>query len=412
MQLRLLETNSQEIAEWVVRETGAVSAKANFEVGATVAELLQSAALATRPQGEVLPSPSPERLNFALRVPIGVVGVITPWNFPLILAMRSVAPALAVGNAVILKPDPQTPVSGGIVIARLFQEAGLPPGILNVLPGNAEVGEAIVTHPAIRMITFTGSSDVGRRVGELAGRNLKRVLLELGGNNALIVLDDCDVDVASSAGAWGSFFHQGQICMAAGRHIVSRKVATKYADALSQRAEKLAVGDPYREKQVALGPIINQKQRDKIHRIVTQTVSEGATLRTGGSYQQQFYKPTVLAGVTETMPAFQEEIFGPVAPITIAEDEEDAIRLANATQYGLVAAIQTGSLDRGLAISRRLNAGMVHVNDQTINNLPYAPFGGLGQSGNGSRFGSTTNLDEFTEWRWVTAGSRQISYPF
>ena len=250
---RTLEDHSAEIAEWIVRETGSVQGKADFEIGLALAELHQAAALVTQPIGHVLPAAAPDRLNLAVRVPFGVVGVIAPWNFPLILGMRSVAPALALGNAVVLKPDPQTPVSGGVVIARLFQEAGLPAGLLSVIPGGADVGEAVVTNPRVRMMTFTGSSAVGRRVGELAGRHLKRAALELGGNNAMIVLDDCDIEAASSAGAWGSFLHQGQICMTTGRHIVMRSVAERYAAALAERARRLPVGDPFRNKQVALG---------------------------------------------------------------------------------------------------------------------------------------------------------------
>ncbi len=409
---RTLEDHSAEIAEWIVRETGSVQGKADFEIGLALAELHQAAALVTQPIGHVLPSAAPDRLNLAMRVPFGVVGVIAPWNFPLILGMRSVAPALALGNAVVLKPDPQTPVSGGVVIARLFQEAGLPAGLLSVIPGGADVGEAVVTNPRVRMVTFTGSSAVGRRVGELAGRHLKRAALELGGNNAMIVLDDCDIDAASSAGAWGSFLHQGQICMTTGRHIVMRSVAERYAAALAERARRLPVGDPFRNKQVALGPIINARQIEKIHRIVTETVGAGAKVRAGGTYEKQFYQPTVLTEVTPEMPAFREEIFGPVAPITIVEDENEAVRVANATEYGLVAAVRTGSLTRGMAIARRLKTGMVHVNDQTVNNLSYAPFGGTGASGNGFRFGSLSNGDEFTELRWVTAGGQQLSYPF
>jgi benzaldehyde dehydrogenase (NAD) len=409
---RLLEANAVEIAQWIVRETGAVQSKADFEVQLAADEIHQAAGLPTQPCGYLLPGPRPDRLNMALRLPLGVVGVIAPWNFPLILGIRSVAPALALGNAVVLKPDPQTPVTGGVAIARLFEEAGLPEGLLSVVPGGVDVGEALVTDPSVRMITFTGSTLAGRRVGELAGKNLKRVMLELGGNNAMIVLDDCDVALAASAGAWGSFLHQGQICMSTGRHIVHRSVAEAYIDTITAKAKALRVGDPYRNREVELGPIINKKQVDRIHSIVTDSIAAGAELRTGGTYEGPFYKPTVLSNITQDMPAFKDEIFGPVAPVAVVQDEEEAINLANASDYGLVAAIQTGSLQRGLEIARRLRAGIVHVNDQTLNNVAYAPFGGVGQSGNGSRFGSQSSLDEFTEWRWVTAGSRSPQYPF
>src|ERR1700733_6935032 len=408
---RIIEANAPEITEWIIRETGGVPAKAGYEVAIAVGELHHSAALLTQPIGQILPSADPARMSLARRVPVGVVAVITPWNVPLVLAMRSVAPALALGNAVVLKPDPQTPVCGGVLLARIFEEAGLPAGLLAVLPGGADVGETLVTAPAARLVTFTGSSAVGRRVGELAGRNLKKVSLELGGNSPMLVLDDCDLDAASSAGAWGSFLHQGQVCMATSRHIVLRSVANAYMEKLAARAAALPVGDPFR-KEVAIGPLINEKQLKRLHGIVTDSVAAGANLVTGGTHDGLFYKPTVLGDVASGTRAFQEEIFGPVAPVTIAEDDDHAIELANSTGYGLAAAVQTGSVERGMKVARKLKAGMVHVNDQTIADHPGIPMGGMGQSGNGARFGSTTNLDEFTEWQWVTVSGKPARYPF
>jgi benzaldehyde dehydrogenase (NAD) len=408
---RLIEENAPEIISWIIRETGGVTAKAGYEIAMATGELYYSAALLTQPIGQILPSADPERMSLARRVPVGVVSVITPWNVPLVLSMRSVAPALALGNAVVLKPDPQTPVCGGFLLARVFEEAGLPAGLLSVLPGGAEVGEALVTAPVVRLVTFTGSSAVGRRVGELAGRNLKKVSLELGGNSPMLVLDDCDLDAASSAGAWGSFLHQGQVCMATSRHIVLRSVADAYLQKLAARAAALPVGDPFRS-EVAIGPLINEKQLNKVHGIVTDSVAAGADLVTGGTHEKLFYKPTVLGGVTKESRAFQEEIFGPVAPVTIAEDDDHAVELANSTGYGLAAAVQTGDVDRGMRVARKLKAGMVHINDQTIADHPGIPMGGMGQSGNGARFGSTTNLDEFTEWQWVTVSGKPARYPF
>jgi benzaldehyde dehydrogenase (NAD) len=407
----LFEAHRDVLVEWIVRETGGVPGKAQTEMAGTIGELYHSAALLIEPQGHLLPSTDVARMSLARRVPLGVVGVITPWNFPLLLAMRSVAPALALGNAVVLKPDPQTPITGGAVLARIFEEAGLPAGLFHVINGGADVGEALVTAPGVRLITFTGSSAVGRRVGELAGRHLKKVSLELGGKSPLIVLDDADIDAAASAGAWGSFLHQGQICMAAGRHIVLRQVADAYVESLADRAKRLPVGDPHRE-QVAIGPIINRKQIQRVHELVTQTVQAGASLLAGGSHEGPYYKPTVLAGVRQGMPAYQHEIFGPVAPVVVADDEEHAIALANDTEYGLSGAVYTASLERGLRVARAIRAGMVHVNDQTISDLPGIPMGGMGASGNGSRFGSTTNWDEFTEWQWMTVGGSPVRYPF
>jgi benzaldehyde dehydrogenase (NAD) len=408
---RVLEDNHEEFETWLVREGGAVPGKAAFEVQLVLGELWEAAALPTQPWGHLLPTSEPGRESIARRVPLGVVGVISPWNFPQILSVRAVAPALALGNAVILKPDVQTPVSGGILVARLFEAAGLPEGLLHVLPGDGEAGSALTEDPNVAMIAFTGSTAVGRKVGEAAGRSLKRVSLELGGNNALIVLDDADLEVASSAGAWSAFLHQGQVCMTAGRHIVMAGVAEEYLERLAARAAGLPVGDPNVE-QVALGPLINERQLANVDRIVTQTVEAGAVVRAGGTHDKLFYQPTVLAGVTTKMPAFREEIFGPVAPVVVVQDEAEAIAVANDTEYGLVAAIQTGSRDRGRAVADQLRTGIVHVNDQTLNNDAYAPFGGTGASGNGSRFGSQTSWDEFTQWQWLTLRDQPHAFPF
>ena len=408
---RWMEQNRQAVVDLIVRETGGVRGKGEVELKGTIDELYHSAALLIQPEGELLRSPNPSRISLARRVPIGVVGVIAPWNFPMLLAMRSVAPAIALGNAVILKPDPQTPIVGGALLARMFELAGLPGGVFSVVNGGAAVGEALVEAPGVRMITFTGSTAVGRRVGELAGRNLKKVALELGGKSPFIVLDDADLELAASAGAWGSFLHQGQICMASGRHIVQRKVAGDYIALLAEKAKHLPVGDPFREN-VAIGPIINSKQIERVHQIVSDTLAAGAKLAAGGTYQGLFYRPTVLANVASGMPAYDLEIFGPVAPVVIVDSEEDAIRVANDTEYGLSGAVQTGSLERGLRVAQQIHSGMVHINDQTIHDMAGVPFGGSGASGNGSRFGSTTNLDEFTEWQWMTIGGQPTRYPF
>lgn len=408
----LLDRERGEILDLIMRETGGVRGKAETELNGTIAELIHSAALLIAPEGQVLPHPDPSKLSIARRVPLGLVGVITPWNFPMLLAMRSVAPAIALGNAVILKPDPQTAIVGGAILARMFEEAGVPAGVFSVVNGGADIGEALISLPQVRLVTFTGSTAVGRRVGELAGKNLKKVALELGGKSPFIVLDDADLDAAASAGAWGSFLHQGQICMASGRHIVHRKVIDDYLEILTRKASQLKVGDPFRDDGVAIGPIMNSKQLGRVDEIVRNSVTAGARLLAGGTFEGPFYSPTVLANVNPQVPAYHLEIFGPVAPVVVAQDEEDAIRIANDTDYGLSSAIQTGSLERGLRVAARIKAGMVHINDQTISDLPGIPFGGVGTSGNGSRFGSTTNWDEFTQWQWMTVGSSPARYPF
>jgi len=407
----IMEQHRDELASWLVRESGSIPGKAAVEIGASIGQLDMAAALISHPLGLALPSLTPGRSSTARRVPVGVVGVITPWNFPYVLAMRSIGPALALGNAVVLKPDANTPVTGGVAIARIFEEAGLPEGVLHVLPGDGTVGQALVADPNIRMISFTGSTATGRLVGETAGRTLKRTILELGGNSPLVVLDDADIEAASSAGAWGSFLHSGQICIAVSRHIVHESVVEAYTAALAERAERLPVGNPATE-EVALGPIINQKQVDRVRRIIDETVAQGAKLRAGGTNDGPFFRPTVLGEVTTSMPAYAEEIFGPVAPVISFRDDAEAVALANGTEYGLAAAVQSGSPQRAAAIAEQLHAGMVHINDQTVNEEPPAPFGGFGCSSNGGHFGGVANLELWTEWQWQTARDKASPFPF
>jgi benzaldehyde dehydrogenase (NAD) len=407
----LLEWHQDELERWIVRETGSVRAKAEIEIRQSVAHLRQSAALCREPAEQALASNVPGRSSVARRVPVGVVAVISPWNFPVILSMRAVAPALALGNAVVLKSAPESPICGGVLFARLFEEAGLPDGVLAVLSGGAEVGQALAASPDVSMIAFTGSTAAGRAVGETAGRTLKRVALELGGNSPLIVLDDADLELASSAGAFGSFLHQGQICMATSRHLVHEAVVDDYVRALAERAARLPVGNPDTD-EVALGPIINKRQLERLERLVADSVAAGAELVTGGTSDGLFYSPTVLRGVTPAMPVYAEEIFGPVAPVTVFRDDDEAVELANATGYGLAAAIQSGSRERADRLAARLHAGMVHVNDQTVNEEAPAPFGGFGSSGNGASCGGVANLEAFTTWQWLTSRDRPTPYPY
>jgi benzaldehyde dehydrogenase (NAD) len=344
-------------------------------------------------------------------VPAGVVGVIAPFNFPLILSIRSVAPALALGNSVILKPDPRTALCGGVVLARVFEEAGLPQGVLSVLPGGADVGEALVTDPGVRVIAFTGSTAAGRIVGALGAQHLKRVHLELGGNSALIVMDDVDLEKAVSVGAFGSFMHQGQICMTTGRHIVDAKISDDYANLLAEHANHLPVGDP-KSGQVALGPLIDAKQRDRVHSMVQDSVQAGATLLAGGTYEDLFYRPTVLTNVSRSSKAYCEEVFGPVAPVVSYSSLDEAIALASDSPYGLSLGILSKDGLRALELASRIPTGAIHINDQTVADEAVIPFGGTGSSGNGSRMGGLANLDAYTETQWVTAQSELPAYPF
>ncbi|MFF3505464.1 benzaldehyde dehydrogenase [Streptomyces sp. NPDC003247] len=399
-----------EVGEWLVREAGSVRSKADFEVGLAVGECFECAALPTHPQGEVLTSEE-ARWSFARRRPAGVVSVIAPFNFPLILGLRSVAPALALGNAVLLKPDPRTAVSGGVVIARIFEEAGLPPGVLHLLPGDGSVGRAVVEAPEVRVVSFTGSTPVGRAIGEQAGRLLKRAHLELGGNNALVVLPGADVDKAASAGAFGSYLHQGQICMTTGRHIVHESLLEEYTAALAAKAGALPVGDPARE-DVALGPIIDRRQLERVHGIVTDSVAAGATLVAGGEIVGNGYRATVLSGLTTDMPAWREEIFGPVAPVIGFSTVEEAARIVDDCEYGLSVGI-LGDVGTAMRLADLIDSGKIHINEQTVGDEPNAPFGGVKASGTGSRFGgAAANVEAFTETQWVTVRPDIADYPF
>jgi benzaldehyde dehydrogenase (NAD) len=407
---QLFLDNESEISEWIVRESGGIGPKAGLEVHIAAEECFEAAALASHPTGQILRSEQP-RLSFSRRVPAGVVGVIAPFNFPLILSIRSVAPALALGNAVVLKPDPRTALCGGIVLARVFEEAGVPDGVFGVVPGGADIGEALVVDPLVRVIAFTGSTAAGRVVGALGAQHLKRVHLELGGNSALIVMDDVDLEKAVSVGAFGSFMHQGQICMTTGRHLVDAKIASEYATLLAEHANHLPVGDP-KTGQVALGPLIDERQRDRVHAMVSASVEAGATLLAGGTYEGLFYRPTVLTNVPTSSPAYCEEVFGPVAPVVSYSSLDEAVALACASPYGLSLGILSKDGLRALELASRIPTGAIHINDQTVADEAVIPFGGTGISGNGSRMGGLANLEAYTETQWVTAQSELPNYPF
>lgn len=404
------EQSFDELALYVARETGAALFKGQHEMREAIVLLHQAAGLLSQAHGVILPSEA-GRLSYARRQPHGVVGVISPFNFPLVLSMRSVAPALAAGNAVVLKPDPQTPVSGGFLIARLFEVAGLPKGLLQVLPGAADAGEALCRDPNVRMIAFTGSTGAGRKVAEVAGRNLKKVALELGGKNPLIILEDADLDLAARNAAWGAWLHQGQICMATGLILAHESIAAELTRKLVEKAQAMTLGNAARE-EAAMGPLINQRQLQRVHDIVSDTVLAGARLEAGGDHDRLFYQATVLSGVKPGMRAFDEEVFGPVATVVSFATDDEAIELANRTEYGLAAAIISPSVGRAMAIGERLQCGMLHINDQTVADECVNPFGGRGASGNGGSVGGPADWDEYTQWQWVTVKDTAPIYPF
>lgn len=406
----ILQQQAAAAAALIARETGGILAKGEHEVREAIVLLQRAAAMPLHATGQVLPS-VPGRLSLARQLPLGVIGVISPFNFPLVLSLRSVAPALAVGNAVVLKPDPRTPYAGGFVIAEVLAAAGLPKGLLHVLPGGADAGQALVEAPGVPMIAFTGSTAAGRKIGELAGKHLKKVSLELGGKNALIVLEDADLERAVSAIAFGAYFHQGQICMATGRVLVQRGIAAELTRRLAEKARHLPVGDPA-SGQVALGPIIDQRQLQNVVDIVAASVAAGAVVEAGGSHEGLFYAPTVLSNVQPGMRAFEEEVFGPVANIVVFDSDDEAVELANRTEYGLSAGVISASVGRALAIGERLRTGLLHINDQTVADEVVNPFGGTGASGNGTSVGGPADWEQYTHWQWVTIQDAVPQYPF
>ncbi|MFD8810308.1 benzaldehyde dehydrogenase [Streptomyces sp. NPDC059627] len=406
----LVTEHSALITDQMIRETGAARAKAEWEVRMTAREILEAAALGSEPTGVLLATAEP-RHSVARRIPVGVVGVITPWNSPLLLAARAVGPALVTGNAVLLKPDVQTPVVGGVLFARLFEDAGLPADLLHVLPGAVEAGQAVVRDPGVHMVSFTGSTRAGRDVGSVAGGLLKRVSLELGGNNPYVVLADADVERAASAGAWSSFFHQGQICLTAGRHVVHESIADAYTEAIVRHAKGITVGDPFTDN-VQLGPLINERQAQRADKIVADSISQGARLLTGGSRNGLFFEPSVMSGVLPGMAVFDEEIFAPVAAITTFSTDAEGIALANSTTYGLGASVISNDLAHAQRVADQIHSGIVHINDQMTLHEVYGPIGGVGSSGNGFNHGTLTNADQYTEWQWFSSRPEVPDYPF
>ncbi|MEV5409863.1 aldehyde dehydrogenase family protein [Thermopolyspora sp. NPDC052614] len=396
----LLQSAAEEFTVAVMRESGASRADAAGEVAASVIELFQAADLATAELGEIIPSARPGRVNLVERRPVGVVGLITAWNAPLHIALRVLAPALGLGNAVVLKPAPPTPLVGGLMIADLLAEAGIPAGLVQVLPGDP-AGPALVDHPDVNMIHFTGSGRTGRRVYEAAAAGLKRVALELGGNNATVVLADADLAEAARAGAAASFGRQGQVCIATGRHIVLRQVAEEYTALLAEQARALRVGDPM-SGEVDLGPMISADEVARALGLVERSAAAGARLVTGGEADGPFLTPAVVDRVRPGMPLHDEEVFAPIAPVIVADDENTALEIVNATPYGLSASVFSRDLDRAWAFADRVHAGMVHVNDASALHEPHVPFGGVGESGVGERFGGRASIDLLTERRWTS----------
>jgi acyl-CoA reductase-like NAD-dependent aldehyde dehydrogenase len=408
----VLESRRDEVVSWLARETGCTFGFGMFQMGFVPGLFRQAAALAYAPIGQVIPSDHGE-FAMGLRRPAGVVGAIAPWNAALILSARSIAAPLALGNTVVLKPSELSPYAGGLLWGEVFTEAGLPPGVLDIVthaPGEAgPIGDELVENPAVRRINFTGSTATGRKLAEAAGRNLKRIVLELGGYNPLIVLRDADLEYAVDAAAFGAFLHQGQICMSARRIVVERPIADEFVQRLVDKTGGLKAGDP-KEPDTIIGPLINESAVQTVKERVEDAVSKGAKVLAGGDAAGSVYGATLLADVPEDADFAKFETFGPVAAIEVVDSEDEAVERANATSYGLASGIITSDADKGLALARRIQAGIVHVNDQPVGDEPQMPFGGVKDSGFG-RFGGTAAIEEFTELHWITVGAPH-PFPF
>jgi len=409
----ILEQREEEVVSLLARETGCTFGFGMFQVHFVPGLFRQAAALAYAPLGEVIPSDY-GKFAMGLRTPVGVVGAIAPWNAALILSARSIAAPLALGNAVVLKPSEWSPQVGGLLWGEIFAEAGLPPGALNIVthaPGEAQpIGDELIENPAVRRLNFTGSTSTGRKLAEAAGRNLKRILLELGGYNPLIVLADADLEYAVNATTFGAFLHQGQICMSTRRIIVERPIAEEFVSRLAEKTSGLTVGDPKVPSNI-IGPIINRDELEKIASRVEAAVAGGARVLAGGEVDGPCFQATLLADVPADSEFARVETFGPVAAVEIVDTVDEAVARANATAYGLSSGIITSDADRGFTLARQLDSGIVHVNDQTVADEPQMPFGGVKDSGFG-RFGGMAVVDEFTETRWVTVAPGSHPFPF
>ncbi|WP_226481010.1 aldehyde dehydrogenase family protein [Natrinema amylolyticum] len=415
---RTLQEYEDEIVELLAHEAGGSRIMGETSVKITTDQANEAATLPRRMKGEQVDSNVPGKENFVRREPQGVVTVISPWNFPLNLSGRAIAPALATGNAVVVKPASNTPITGGLLMAKLYEEAGLPEGLLNVVPGHgSDIGDPVVEHPESDVVAFTGSTPVGRGVAAKAGENLSVAAMELGGNNAHIVTADADVEAAVDSAAFGSFVHQGQVCISINRHLVHEDVYDEYVDLLTDRAASLPAGSAH-DPDTVVGPIIDESQRDEMLGYVEETVDAGATLETGGETAELdgvddslVVRPTVLSDATNDMAAACNEHFGPIAPVVPFSDVEEAIELHDDTEYGLSGSVHAGDVGTGMQIAERLDTGMVHVNDQPVNDEAHVPFSGTKASGVGG-YNSTDIMDQVTEKKWISVQHDRREYPF
>ena len=408
-----LEQRGDEFVQAMMAEIGATAGWAMFNLTLAVGMVREAAALTTRIAGEVIPSDKPGCLAMTLRDPVGVVLGIAPWNAPIILGVRAIATPLACGNSVILKASELCPHTHELIV-EAFVEAGFPAGVVNVVTNSpqdaGDVVGALIDHPAVRRINFTGSTAVGRIIARRCAENLKPCLLELGGKAPLIILEDANLDQAVQAAAFGAFMNQGQICMSTERIIPVAAVAEDFASRFALKTRSLASGDP-REGNTPLGAVVDRRTVDHVNALIEDAVSHGAEVLAGGKAEGVLMPATVVDRVTAGMKLYRDESFGPVVAIIRAEDEADAIRLANDSEYGLSAAVFTGDAARGLRVARQIRSGMCHINGPTVHDEAQMPFGGVGASGYG-RFGGMAGIDQFTELRWISIDTLPGQFPF
>jgi len=407
-----LEARADAFVAAVMGETGATKGWALFNLGLAASMVREAAALTTQISGEVIPSDKPGCVAMALKEPVGVILGIAPWNAPIILGVRAIAVPLACGNSVILKASELCPRTHQLII-EAFAEAGFPDGVVNVVtnaPADAAaVVGALIDAPEIKRINFTGSTAVGKIIARRAAEHLKPCLLELGGKAPLVVLEDADLDEAVKAAAFGAFMNQGQICMSTERVIVVDAIADAFADKFAAKAMSMASGDP-RDGKTPLGAVVDRKTVDHVNALIDDATGKGATIRAGGKADSVLMPATVIDGVTAAMNIYRDESFGPVVGILRARDEQDAIRLANDSQYGLSASVFTRDIARGLRVARQIRSGICHINGPTVHDEAQMPFGGVGASGYG-RFGGKAGIDSFTELRWVTIETMPGHFP-
>ncbi|MEU7527123.1 aldehyde dehydrogenase family protein [Saccharothrix sp. NPDC042600] len=411
----LLEQRADVAVELMASEVGGTQRWARFNVFLAANVLREAAASVTAPLGDVLSAEEPGALGLAVREPVGVVAAFAPWNAPLILGTRAFAAPVAAGNTVVLKPSEEAPLASGLFLADVLRDAGLPPGVLNVVTNAPEdaaaVGEALIRDPRVRVVNFTGSTGVGRVVGTLAASCLKPAVLELGGKNAIIVLDDADLSHAVDAAVFGVFMNSGQICMSGDRVLVHSSLAAEFTSRFVERVAALPHGDP-REPETVIGPLVNAAAASRVAALVADARTKGASVLVGGGEPEGAVHPaTVLTGVTPAMEVYAGEAFGPVCAVEAFSSDDEAVALANATEHGLTCGILTENGTRGLVLARRVRTGIVHVNDQSVGDEPQAPFGGVGASGYG-RFGGRWGVEAFTTTRWITLATQHAHYPF